>query len=329
MRSTIFFLLMFFAASTLFAQEKPYKVVRSFPVSGNDGWDYLAVYNQYLYIAHGTQVNVIDKKSGQPVTVIPNTPGVHGIAFVASLHKGYITNGRGNNVTVFDLNTNQALGQIATGENPDAILYDAFSKQLIVCNGRGKSLSVIDPQTDKVVHTIPVNGKPETAVSNLAGKIFVNIEDASSIAAVDIVKHTVIANWPLAPGEEPSGLAIDRSTNRLFAGCDGKLVVVNAVNGSVVQTVAIGDGSDGVAFDPKARHVFSSNGDGTLTVIQQQAADHYTVAQTLSTAPHARTLTIDETTRTIYEPVAELQPQKEKGKHAPPVTGTFRVLVIQ
>ncbi|AHF14235.1 beta-propeller fold lactonase family protein [Niabella soli] len=321
---------LFLSAGTVaLAQEHQFKLVKQFPVATDGGWDYLAVHGNDLYISHGTHVNVINKTTGAPVTVIENTPGVHGIAFVDGVHKGYITNGKGNNVTVFDLDNNKTVGQIATGENPDAVMFDPFSKRIIVCNGRSKSLSVIDPGADKVVNTIPLSGKPETAVSDHSGKIFVNIEDKSSIAVVDIHKNAVIAEWPIAPGEEPSGLAIDRSTKRLFAGCDGKLVVVNAENGKVVQAVPIDDGSDGIAFDPQSRLIFSSNGTGTLSIIKEVAADNYKVAQVLPTVKYARTLTIDEASKTIYESVAEMGAPTGENKRGTVKAGSFKILVIK
>ncbi|MBO9619543.1 MAG: YncE family protein [Niabella sp.] len=317
------------AGAAAVAQNHQFKMVKQFPVATDGGWDYLAVHGNNLYISHGTHVNVINKTTGAPVTVIENTPGVHGIAFVEGVNRGYITNGKGNNVSVFDLGNHKVTAQIATGENPDAIMYDPFSKKIIVCNGRGKSLSVIDPGADKVVNTIPLSGKPETAVSDHAGKIYVNIEDKSAIAVVDINKGAVIAEWPIAPGEGPSGLAIDRTTKRLFAGCDSKLVVVNATNGKVVQTVPIDDGSDGIAFDPGSRLIFSSNGTGTLSVIKEVAADNYKVAQVLPTVKYARTLTIDEATKTIYEPVAEMGAPTAENKRGAAKAGSFKVLVIK
>src|SRR5579862_1575814 len=179
-----------------------FSIEKTFHVASSGGWDYISVGpgNNRIYVSHGSQVNILDETTGDSVGVIPGTTGVHGIAFAASLNKGYTSNGRLNNVTVFDLKTNQIITQIATGQNPDAIMYDEFSKKIITCNGRSKDLSVIDPATDKVVATIPVAGKPETAVSDGAGKIYVNIEDKSQIDVVDISTNTVDASWSIAPG---------------------------------------------------------------------------------------------------------------------------------
>src|SRR5450432_2585953 len=226
-----------------------YQVTNSFKIASPGGWDYIAVGpDKRIYVSHGTQVNILDQQTGDSVGVIPNTTGVHGIAFDGS-GKGYTSNGRLNTVTVFDLKTDSLLQQIPTGQNPDAIMYDPWSKKIITCNGRSHDLSIIDPGTAQVVATIPLEGKPETAVSDEAGKIYINIEDKSRIAVVDIKANKVDTSWSIAPGEGPTGLAIDTKTKRLFAGCDKLLIVIDATNGKVVDKLAIADGCDGVAFD--------------------------------------------------------------------------------
>src|SRR5438105_128150 len=195
-------------------------LLTTFHIASSGGWDYLSVQpnSNKLYVSHGTQVNILDKSTGDSLSVIPNTTGVHGIAFVPALKKGYTSNGRLNTVTVFDLQTNAVTGQISTGQNPDAIFYDDYSKRVIVCDGRSHDLTIIDPATDKVVATVPVGGKPEEAVSNEAGKIYVNIEDKNEVVAINTSDFTVTGHWSLAPGEAPTGLAIDKATNRLFSG---------------------------------------------------------------------------------------------------------------
>lgn len=316
---------------TLFAQTTSLKVSDTFHIQSSGWWDYIFVdtASNKLYVSHGTQVNVLDKNTGDSIGVIPNTNGVHGIALVHSLNKGFTSNGRANNVTVFDLNTLQVLDSVATGENPDAIFYDDYSKKIITCNGRSKNLSVIDPATDKVVATIDVKGKPETAVSDGAGKIFINNEDKSEIEVVDINTDKLINSWPIAPGESPSGLSIDRATKRLFAGCDNKmLMVIDAVNGKVVTHVPIGDGCDGTAFDPATKTVYSSNGEGTLTVIKEVAKDKFEVAANVPTKQGARTLAVDTKTNTIYLPTANFGPSTGNGR-PPMIPGSFQVLVVK
>jgi DNA-binding beta-propeller fold protein YncE len=321
------------AASPVTAQQKgSYHVVNTYHIASPGGWDYIAAGpgNNRLYVSHGSQVNILNETTGDSVGVIPNTTGVHGIAFVKDLNKGYTSNGRINNVTVFDLATNRIITQVATGENPDAIMYDTYSKKVITCNGRGKNLSVIDPASDKVVATIDLGGKPETAVSDEAGKIYVNIEDKSEIAVVNIATNTVEARWPLAPGEGPSGLAIDTKTKRLFSGCDDKLLVVmDATNGRIVSKQPIGEGCDGVAFDSGTKTIFSSNGEGTVTVIREKSANDFAVLENAPTKKGARTIAVDEATHTLYLPTAEFETGGLQGRRPPMKPGTFQVLVVK
>ena len=245
------------------------------------------------------------------------------------LNKGYTSNGRLNNVTVFELKTSKIIGQIETGENPDAIFYEDYSKKIITCNGRSKSLSVIDPSTDKVVATIPLSGKPETAVSDGEGKVFVNNEDKSEIAVVDIKNYKVLDNWSIAPGESPTGLSIDRSTKRLFAGCDNKLLmVINATNGKIIDKIPIGDGCDGTALDASSKYVFASCGEGVLTVIQEMSADEFKILENVPTKRGARTLSVDANTDDIYLPTAEFENNTKEGQRPQMKPGTFQVLVL-
>ena len=307
-------------------------LLNTFHIKSAGGWDYIAVQpnSNKLFVSHGGQVNIVDKTTGDSLGVIANTAGIHGIAFVPALNKGYTSNGRSNNVTVFDLKTNAVLSQIKTGENPDAIFYDNFSKKIITCNGRSKDLSIIDPVTEKVVATIAVGGKPETAVSNNEGKIFVNIEDKNEIIVVDITKYIVEKHWSLLPGESPTGLDYDVKNKRLFAGCgDSKLlVVVNAENGSIIDKLPIGDGCDGVAFDAAQQFIYTSNGEGTLTVIKEMAKDKFMVAGTVKTKRSARTIALDETTHKIYLPAADLEAVPAGGGRPKMIDGTFQILVF-
>jgi len=328
----LFSLLIFGGMTGELCAQQHFQVTKSFPIASAGGWDYIAVGpgNNRLYVSHGTQVNILDETTGDSVGVIPNTTGVHGIAFVPSLGKGFTSNGRLNNVTVFDLKTNEVKGQIATGQNPDAIMYDAFSKLIITCNGRSADLSLIDPVTEKVVATIPVGGKPETAVADEKGKLYVNIEDKSQIIEVDINSRTVKNRWPLAPSEGPTGLAIDLKTRRLFAGCDKTLVVMNADNGKVVGRVTIGDGCDGVAFDPELKYVFASCGEGKLSIVQEESADKFRLVQDLLTKRSARTVAEDANTHTVYLPAADFEKTAAAGQRRPPmIPGTFQVLVVK
>ncbi len=309
-----------------------YKLTKTFHVASPGGWDYIAVNpnSNKLYLSHGTQVNILDKATGDSLGVIPNTTGVHGIAFNNAAGKGYTSNGRINNVTVFDLKTNAVLSQIATGENPDAIMYDAFTKKVITCNGRSKDLSIIEAATEKVVATIPVGGKPETAVTDNAGKLFVNIEDKNEIAVVDLATNTVTNRWSLAPGDGPSGLVIDVKSKRLFATCDKLLVIMDATDGKIIDKLPTGSGTDGAAIDPATKLIFTSNGDGTVTVVKEISANEFKVIDNVPTKRAARTICIDESTHKLYLPTAEFEPQAAGEKGRPKmIPGTFQVIVLE
>jgi len=318
---------LFLCLAAIVAGAQDYTVSKAFKIGSPGGWDYIAVGpNGKLYVSHATQVNILDQKTGDSVGVIPNTTGVHGIAFVESLGKGYTSNGRLNNVTVFDLKTSAVLGQIATGQNPDAIMYDPYSKTIITCNGRSHDLTVIDPVKGTVTATIALDGKPETAVSDNAGRIFVNIEDKNKITVVDIRNNKVLTSWPLG-AEGPTGLAIDTKTKRLFAGCDKQLIVVDASSGAIIAKPAIGDGCDGVGYDETKGLIFASCGEGKLTIIKQSSPSAYPVVANVPTKRSARTLAVDSRTHNVYLPCADAEPGAA-GERPKPIPGTFGVLVV-
>ena len=325
----IFFPFLLFAGVCCQAQNE-YKIVNTYHIASPGGWDYIALNGGKIYVSHGTQVNILNQATGDSVGFISNTNGVHGIAFNNELSRGYTSNGRSNNVTVFDLKTNEIVTQIATGENPDAIMFEPHTKTIITCNGRSKNLSVIDPKTNSVLATIDVGGKPETAVSDGNGKLFVNIEDKNEIVAVDLKTQSVINHWSLDGAEGPTGLAYDKISKRLFAGCDKYLVVVNAENGKVVDKLPIGDGCDGVAFDTKNRTIFTSNGQsGTISVIKETGADKYVVVGNYSTKKGARTITIDENTGVVYLPTADFDTGNTQSGRPKMIPGSFQVLVVK
>ena len=305
--------------------------INTFHIASPGGWDYLAIgpVNDWLYVSHGTQVNILNKKTGDSVGVIENTTGIHGIAFDVADKKGFTSNGRLNNVTVFDINTNKVLAQIATGQNPDAIMYESFSKKIITCNGRSKNLSIIDPVNYKVIDSVDVGGKPETAVSDGAGKIFVNVEDKNEIVEIDMKTFKVINHWSLSPAEGPTGLEYDKTTKRLFAGCDKLLVVLDAVTGKVIDRLPIGDGCDGVAFDADSKNIYTSNGEGTMTVIHEDNANKFSMLENIVTKRGARTIILDKKSHLIYLPTAEFEAQDPNQKGRPKMKpGTFQVLVV-
>ncbi|HWY34386.1 MAG TPA: YncE family protein [Nitrosopumilaceae archaeon] len=338
MKQTSFFLLLLFALSSAVNAQSGYHVGKTFHIASPGGWAYPASDpgSNKLYLSHGSQVNILDKTTGDSLGFIPNTTGVHGIAFDDALGKGYTSNGRLNSVTVFDLKTGDILGQVAVGKNPDWIMYDPFSKKIITSNLSDGALSVIDPATDEVVATISLDGaKLETVVSDNAGKLFVNAEDKNEIIAIDIVTNKVVTHWPLG-AEGPTGLAIDVKTKRLFSICNKTLVVMDATNGKMVASLPIGDGSDqyiGAAFDPLTRLAFAAKGDeGTLTVIKEVSANEFKVIDNVKTKRGARTITIDEKTHKLFLPTADYEPlPAEPIKNSRPkmIDGSFQVLVLE
>jgi YVTN family beta-propeller protein len=313
-----------------------YRLIQKITLGGEGGWDYLTLDPQShrLYISRSTHVIVMDADSGKVVGDIPNTSGVHGIALVPELNKGFTSNGRDNTVTVFDLKTLTVSKRIPVGKNPDAIIYDSVSQLVFTGNGISLDATAIDPKSETVKGTIPLAGRPEFAVSDEKGHVFVNLEDKSMIAEIDSRKLTVEARWPLAPGEEPTGLAIDRQHRRLFAGCANKLMaVVNIDNGRVITTLPIGSGVDATAFDPATQLAFSSNGEGTLTVIHEDSPDKFTVLETVATQKGARTMTLDPKTHKIFLVSADFgpppAPTPERPRPRPSILpGTFVVLVM-
>ena len=330
-KSVLALMLIVFLVNTNAQAQNSFHILNTFHIASAGGWDYLEIgpVNDWLYVSHGTQVNIINKKTGDSVGVIENTTGVHGIAFDVANGKGFTSNGRLNTVTVFDMNSNKVLAQIPTGQNPDAIIYEPYSKKIITCNGRSKNLTIIDPVSNAVIDSVAVGGKPETAVSDGAGKLFVNIEDKNEIVVVDTKSFKVLNHWSIAPGESPTGLSIDKITNRLFAGCEKLLMVINATDGKIVDKITIGDGCDGTAFDPATKNIFTSNGEGTMTVIHEDNANKYTVVENVITKKGARTIALDKATHLLYMPTAEFEPMAAGEKGRPKMAaGTFQVLVI-
>ncbi|MEI6141052.1 MAG: YncE family protein [Mariniphaga sp.] len=319
-------------SSILLNAQTNYKMVRTIPLEGDGGWDYLSVDEAAgrLYVSHATMALVVDLKTGTQVGKIADTKGIHGIAVIPALNKGFTSNGRDTSVTVFDLKTLLVTGKIkVTGKNPDAILYDPFSQKLFTFNGGSSSATVIDPKENKVIGTIPLDGKPEFPQSDGKGKIYVNIEDKSEISVINPITMKVEKSWSIAPGEEPSGLALDNENHRLFSVCGNKMMVISdAEAGKVVTTLPIGDRCDGVAFDPTTKRAFSSNGDGTITVVQEVNKDSYKVIETLTTPKGARTITIDKMTHHIYLPTAEYETAATGNGRPAMKPGTFKVIEI-
>ena len=321
------------AGFSSFAQNKPaFHIAHLFSIRSTGGYDYLTVdsLSNNLYVSHGSQVNILNKNTGDSTGVIKTEKDVHGIALVPALDKGYISNGSMNRVLVFDLATHKTLKYVPAGEFTDGIFYDDFSKKVITSNGRGKSMTVIDPVADTVVATIQLTGWPEAAVSDGKGHIYVNNAEKAEVDVIDARTFTIIHQWPNTPGAGASGLAIDRQNMRLFATCRNKMMIVmDATNGKIIDSFPTGEGADGAAFDSRLKNAYSSNGEGTLTVIKEMGPDHFVLAGDVVTKSGARTITVDQKTHKIYLPSASFKPAA-KGSFRPQVIpGTFKILVLE
>jgi YVTN family beta-propeller protein len=309
-----------------------YKVVKTWKLGGDGGWDYLTLDStgHRLFIARATRVMVIDTESGKQVGEIPETAGVHGVALVPEIGRGFTSNGREDTVSVFDLKSLAVEKKIKVGSGPDAILYDPFSKRVFTFNGKGHDTTAVDASKGEVVGKIELGGKPEFAATDDKGTVFVNIEDTSELVAFDPEKLAVKSRWKLADCEEPTGLALDGKNRRLFAGCGGnkKMVVVDADTGNRLSSLAIGDGCDATGFDADRGLAFASAGDGTITVIRQDdaGAAKFTVAQTVSTQKGARTMAVDAKTHQLFTVTANVTGTRQDRKIEP---GSFVVLVVE
>lgn len=321
------------------AESKPvtdgYHVVTVWHVGGEGRWDILAVdpAGKRLYVPRSTHMQVIDTATGKLVGDLKDTPGIHGVVIVADAHRGFTSNGGDGTVTVFDLKTLKAEGTVKAGQGPDAILYDPYSKKVLCFNGKSNDVTVIDPKAEPAkaaVATIALGGKPEFGVSDEKGRVYVNLEDKSSVVAIDMKTMKVADTWKIEGGEEPSGLAIDTKHHRLFAACSNQvLAVLDAKTGKTVATVPIGKGADGCEFDPgTGEALVPCGGDGVLTVVKEVSPDKFEVAQKVATKPGARTMTLDATSHTAYLPTAEFGEAAAGARRPPMKPDTFMIVVV-
>jgi DNA-binding beta-propeller fold protein YncE len=327
MKLFIAFVSLLLASCISVGQSPGYVLHKRIPLAGDAGYDYLYVDqpNQRLYVSHGNRVHAIDLSTFESVGTIDSLQGVHGIAVVSDLNQGFISDGRANAIRVFDLHSLKSIANIPlSGKNPDAIIYDPFSKKIFAFNHSSNNVSIVDPRLRTEIQVLELGGSPEFAVSDGKGKIFNNLEDKNSLVVINTATMKVENSYNLSPCEAPTGLAIDLAGKRLFSVCSENkaMSVVNMQNGKVITTVPIGAGVDAVAYDPGSKLIFSSNGEGTVTIIRQQTPDQYSVVQTLQTQVRARTMALDPKTHSIFLSVAEPDTGTRRIK-----PGTFTVLV--
>ena len=316
-------------AVTVLEAADAYRQVGEIMIGGEGGWDYLIVDSaaHRLYASHATKIVVADTQTMKVVGEIPDTQGVHGFAIAPDLGRGFTSNGRSNSSTIIDLKTLKPLGTVATGANPDSIRYSPSHKEVWAFNHTGKSVTVFDAQTAKVIATIDVGGDLEEAVEDAAAnRMFVNVEDKGAIGVMDTVKHTLVATWPMAGCEGPTGLAFDAKNHLLLSSCDGKMAVTDSTSGKAVTSFPIGDGVDGNGFDPATGLAFASSRTGVLTIAHENAPGKFTVVQTLKTQASGRTMTLDPLTHNVYVPVAMTTPGPNGRAQITP--NTMKVLVF-
>lgn len=307
-------------------------------IGGEGGWDMLLADGDAhrLYVSHASKVVVCDTDKLTTVGEIGDTPGVHGIAISPKLHKGFVSNGRENSVSIVDLDSLKTLKKVPTGASPDAIIYEPKHNEVYCFNGHGNSATIIDAGKDEVASTITLEGKPEFACEDVeAGKVYVNFEDKSEVAVISVDSHAVEKTWPVAPGEEPSGIAIDAKRHRLFAGCGNKMMVMlDTESGKVLDHVAVGAGVDGAEFDSELQLAFCpSGGEGKVTIAKVDG-DKLVQLQELKTAAGCRTMTMDVKSHRIYLPAAQFEAQSATAPGAPRqrpkvIAGSFKVLVYE
>ncbi len=314
----------------------PYQFVTEIPIGGEGGWDILTIDSaaSRLYLSHATKIVVVDLSTNAVVGEIADTPGVHAFVAVSELQRGFSSNGKESKSSVVDLTTLKTTSKIDTGQNPDAIVYEPSHGEVYVFNHTGNSVTVINSKNASVSATIPLGGNPEFAVvDEAAGRIYCNIEDKSEVAVIAADKHEVIARWSLAPGEGPSGIALDAAHHRLFSGCHNKMMVMlDTETGTVVDTAPIGAGVDGCSFDDAKQLAFASCGDGTTTIAREETPNKLTVLQTLKTERGARTMALNPKSHRIYLPSAQFQPPPSPSPGVSPgrpsiVSNTLKLLV--
>lgn len=325
--------LLSFAAA---AAAQTYHVADKWRLGGQGGWDYLLSDDaaHRLYITHNARVEVVDSSTGKPIGAVTGLKSTHGVALNPDGVTGYISDGAGNAIVVFDRKSLAVKATVPAGTNPDGITFEPTTKTVWAFNGRSKNVSVLDTKTNTIVATTPLPGKPEFPQADGHGFVYDNIEDQNSIVKLDAKSHQIVATWKLEGCDSPSGLAIDRSTHRLFAVCDGgKMAIVDYSTGKLMGLASIGNGPDAAAFDGKHKLAFSSNGEsGTISVVDT-AKPGFPTVQTVQTERGARTMTLDASTGRIYLVTAQFGPAPAPTADRPHprpsiVPDSFEVLVV-
>jgi DNA-binding beta-propeller fold protein YncE len=310
-------------------------VTKKYPVPGDGGFDYIVFdgSTERLYVSHGTEVDVVDANSGKLLGKVEDTPGVHGIAVVPTLHRGFTTNGGDATVSVFDTQTFKTLKKIPVAKDPDFVFYDPQTKKVLVCHGDGAVITAIDPKKEESAGRVDLGEGAEAAVVDGKGTGYVNLEESAMVLSFDSKTLAVKQKWPITGCKTPTGLAIDNANGRLFVGCRSKvLAVMDTSNGKVITTLPIGERTDAVAFDPETKLIFASNGGGDVSVIREKSPDSYESVGDIQTQKSAKTMAYDPKAKRLFLSAAEMEAapggngQRGRMKAKP---GTFTVLVIE
>lgn len=313
-----------------------YHVIAAHTLGGDGGWDYISLDSVHhrIFVARSDRVMVIDEESGKLLGEIPGLHRTHGVAFSYATGHGFVTGSGDSSVTMFDLATYKVLGSAKADAGADALIFDPASSHIMSFNGGAKSATVFDSKSGQRIASISLGGRPEFAVSDGKGKVFVNLEDSSAVDEIDVTSNKVIRHWPLAPCESPSGLAIDVVHHRLFSGCDNSVMAVSDYDaGKVIATVPIGKGVDADRYDADTGLAFSSNGEGTITVVREESPSKYSVLQTIATAPGARTMELDGASHRLFTVTARFgaapeQATPENPRRRPPILPDSFVLLV-
>ncbi len=332
------FSILFCLSTSVLLAAAGYRVVKTVPLPGDSGWDYVTVDSEArrVYVTHGTDLIVLNADSGDVAGQITKLKGIHGVALAPELGRGFISNGQSGKITVFNTRTLARLDdEVAAGKNPDAIIYDPSTGRVFAFNGQSSDATVIDAELLTVTGTVSLQGKPEFAVADGIGAVYVNLEDKHSVARINARSMLVETTYDLAPCESPSGLALDAASRRLFAGCHNQMMaVVSADNGKLITTLPICSGIDATAFDPDAGLIFNSCSDGKVSVYHEDSPDHYTAQDTIETRPGSRTMAVDFKTHKLFLPAAQFEEASAPPPDGPAPRrrmrpGTFGLLVLE
>jgi DNA-binding beta-propeller fold protein YncE len=306
-----------------------YRLLKTISVGGTEGWDYVTMDSdaRRLYIGRDDHIDVVDIDADAVVGKISGLSHTHGLVLAPDLGRGFTSDGDANISTIVDLKSLKKIGTVKTGKDPDSFVYDDISKRVFIMNSAGSDVTAINAADGTVAGTIALDGQPEFGVADGKGKVFVNITDKDQIVEFDARTLQILHRWPLAPGEGPSGLAIDRKNRRLFSVCDNqKMVVMDADTGKVIATPGVGAGTDASLFDPDTGNAFASaGGSATLTVIHEDTPDQFRVVDNVPTQSGARTMALDTKTHNILLVTAR---HGHGATHSQVLPNTFVVLVV-